>query len=120
MPSSHFDRIGGTPAVTAVVDELYSRLVVDDQVGHYFADIDLPAQKRHMVLMLTTVLGGPDTYAGRTLEESHQPLGITDPDYARVGETLVGILAEVGVPDDIQRDVGDVLGAVRPQVVNQA
>ena len=36
------------------------------------------------------------------------------------GTTLVTILAEVGVPDDIQRDVGDVLGAVRPQVANQA
>lgn len=120
MPSSHYERIGGGPAVTAVVDELYRRLVADDEVGHYFTDIDLPAQKRHMVLMLTTVLGGPDGYGGRTLEEAHQPLGISDPDYDRVGTTLVTILAEAGVPDDIQHDVGDVLGAVRPQVVNQA
>ena len=120
MPSSHYERIGGAPAVTAVVDELYARLVVDEVVGHYFTDIDLPAQKRHMVLMLTKVLGGPDTYGGRTLEEAHQPLGITDPDYDRVGETLLAILAEVGVPDDIQHDVRDVLGAVRPQVVSQA
>ena len=32
----------------------------------------------------------------------------------------MGILGEVGVPDDIQDRVGDVLGAVRPQVVSQA
>jgi hemoglobin len=120
MPSSHYERIGGAAAVTAVVDELYARLTADEEVGHYFTDIDLPAQKRHMVLMLTKVLGGPDTYAGRTLEEAHQPLGISDPDYDRVGETLLAILADVGVPDDIQRDVGDVLGAVRPQVVSRA
>ena len=120
MSSSHYERIGGAPAVTAVVDELYVRLTADDRVGHYFTEVDLPSQKRHMVLMLTKVLGGPDTYRGRALDEAHQPLGISHGDYDRVGETLMGILGEVGVPDDIQQDVGEVLGAVRPQVVSQA
>jgi hemoglobin len=118
--SSDYERIGGAAAVTAVVDELYNRLVPDPQVGHYFGEIDIPRQKRHMVLMLTTVLGGPDNYFGRPLEEAHQPLGITESDYARVGEHLMAILGEVGVPDDIQGRVVDVLGAVRPQVVSQA
>lgn len=117
MPS-HFDRIGGAPAVSAVVDELYARLTTDDLVGHYFDGIDLPVQKRHMVLMLTKVLGGPDEYTGRPLDEAHQPLGIDDADYDRVGEVLLGILDEVGVPADIRSDVGDVLGAVRPQIVH--
>lgn len=118
--SSDYERIGGGPAVTAVVDALYDRLTVDPLVGHYFQDISLPDQKRHMVLMLTKVLGGPDTYDGRSLEEAHQPLGISDPDYDRVGETLMGILGEVGVPEDIQGRVAGTLGAVRPQVVSQA
>ena len=118
--ATDYQRIGGGPAVSAVVDALYARLTVDPQVGHYFEDISLPEQKRHMILMLTKVLGGPDGYDGRDLDVAHQPLGISDPDYDRVGETLMGILGEVGVPDDIQGRVGDVLGAVRPQVVSQA
>jgi hemoglobin len=118
--SSDYERIGGATAVTAVVDELYARLVPDAQVGHYFTDIDIPRQKRHMVLMLTTVLGGPDNYFGRPLDEAHQPLGINEADYERVGEHLMAILDEVGVPDDIRGRVVDVLTAVRPQVVSQA
>jgi hemoglobin len=118
--ATDYARIGGGPAVSAVVDALYAKLTVDPQVGHYFEDISLPEQKRHMTLMLTKVLGGPDTYDGRTLDQAHQPLRISDPDYDRVGETLMGILGEVGVPDDIQDRVSGVLGAVRPQVVSQA
>lgn len=118
--ATDYERIGGAPAVSAVVDALYARLTVDPQVGHYFEHISLPEQKRHMTLMLTKVLGGPDTYDGRALDEAHQPLGISDPDYDRVGETLMGILDEVGVPDDIQERVTGVLAAVRPQVVSQA
>jgi hemoglobin len=117
--ASDFERIGGAPAVTAVVDELYVRLTADPLVGHYFETIDLPQQKRHMVLMLTKVLGGPDTYQGRPLDEAHQPLGISDADYDRVGEHLMGILGEAGAPDDIRDRVVGVLGAVRPQVVTQ-
>lgn len=118
--ATDYERIGGGAAVSAVVDALYDKLTVDPQVGHYFENVSLPDQKRHMTLMLTKVLGGPDTYGGRPLDVAHQPLGITDPDYDRVGATLMGILGDVGVPDDIQGRVVDVLGAVRPQVVHQS
>jgi hemoglobin len=117
--ASDYERIGGGPALTSVVDELYVRLTADSLVGHYFEHIDLPKQKRHMVLMLTKVLGGPDEYEGRPLDEAHQPLGISDADYDRVGEHLMGILGEVGVPEDIQGRVVETLGAVRPLVVHQ-
>jgi hemoglobin len=118
--ATDYERIGGGPAVSAVVDSLYARLTVDPLVGHYFEHISLPDQKRHMILMLTKVLGGPDTYDGRPLDVAHQPLGISDADYDRVGETLMGILGELSVPDDIQGRVVEVLGAVRPQVVSQS
>jgi hemoglobin len=117
--ASDYERIGGAPALTSVVDELYVRLTADSLVGHYFESIDLPAQKRHMVLMLTKVLGGPDTYEGRPLDVAHQPLGISDADYDRVGGHLMAIIGEAGVPDDIQGRVVETLGAVRPQVVHQ-
>jgi hemoglobin len=117
--ASDFERIGGAPAVAAVVEELYKRVTVDPLVGHYFDSVDLPRLKRHMVLMLTSVLGGPEEYEGRTLEEAHQPLHISDEDYARVGEHLMAILAEAGAPEDVQGDVAGVLGAVRPQVVSK-
>ncbi len=118
--ASDYERIGGAPALTAVVDELYVRLTADPLVGHYFETVDLPQQKRHMVLMLTKVLGGPDQYQGRALDEAHQPLDISDADYDRVGQHLMGIIGEVGVPEDIQGRVADTLGAVRPQVVHQS
>ena len=120
MSSSHYERIGGSPAVTAVVDELYVRLTADDQVGHYFTDIDLPTQKRHMVLMLTKVLGGPDTYAaGRSRRPTSRSASPTPTTTASARPSSASS-PRCGVPDDIQRDVGDVLGAVRPQVVSQA
>ena len=117
MTTTDYDRIGGGPAVGAVVEELYRRLTADDQVSHYFDDVSLAALKRHQALMITTILGGPDHYDGRPLDEAHVPLGITDGDYDRVGGHLIACLQDAGVPDDIQGRVGAALGQARGAIV---
>jgi len=114
---SDYQRIGGGPAVSAVVDEFYRRLTADEQVSHYFDDVSLPTLKRHQVLMITTILGGPNEYDGRALDEAHAPLNITESDYQRVGSHLISTLDDAGVPDDIQGRVRDALGEVRGSIV---
>ncbi|MGL5908649.1 MAG: group I truncated hemoglobin [Phycicoccus sp.] len=116
MPSD-FERIGGAPALTAVVDDFYRRVVADDQLAHYFTETSMPTLRRHQTLMLTKVLGGPDTYDGRPLDEAHAGMGIDDADYDRVGTHLTTCLAEAGVPEDILGRVADTLAAVRPAIV---
>jgi hemoglobin len=115
--ASDYQRIGGGPAVSAVVDEFYRRLTADEQVSHYFDDVSLPTLKRHQVLMITTILGGPNEYDGRALDEAHAPLGITDADYQRVGSHLMSTLDDAGVPGDVQERVGVALGQVRDSIV---
>jgi hemoglobin len=117
--TSDYERIGGGAAVGAVVEELYRRLTADEQLSHYFRDVSLPTLKRHQTLMITSILGGPDRYDGRPLDEAHAPLGISDADYDRVGTHLIACLQGAGVPDDIQDRVGVALGQVRGSVVTQ-
>ncbi|WFE54113.1 MULTISPECIES: group 1 truncated hemoglobin [unclassified Micromonospora] len=116
-PASHYDRIGGASSVKAAVELFYDKVLVDPELAGYFADVDMVGQRRHLTLMLTTVLGGPNEYAGRGLAEAHQPLNIPVEHYAKVGEHLTVTLTELGVPADILADVQTVLGQVQDQVV---
>ncbi|SCF16042.1 group I truncated hemoglobin [Micromonospora chokoriensis] len=116
-PASHYDRIGGASSVKAAVELFYDKVLVDPELAGYFSDVDMVGQRRHLALMLTTVLGGPDGYTGRGLAEAHQPLNIPVEHYAKVGEHLTVTLAELGVPADILADVQAVLGQVQDQVV---
>ncbi|MET7964938.1 group 1 truncated hemoglobin [Micromonospora zamorensis] len=118
-PASHYDRIGGAVAVKAAVDLFYDKVLVDPELAGYFSDVDMVGQRRHLTLMLTTVLGGPDEYTGRGLAEAHQPLDIPVEHYAMVGGHLVVTLTELGVPADILADVQTVLGQVQDQVVSR-
>ena len=112
-----YDRIGGAPAVRRVVDRFYVSLLLDPQLSHYFAAVDMARLKGHQAALLTQVLGGPGRYSGRDLAVAHQHLRVTGADFDRVGEHLIGVLREAGAPEDIVMSVGETLAGVRDQVV---
>ncbi|WP_211592430.1 MULTISPECIES: group 1 truncated hemoglobin [unclassified Microbispora] len=115
--SSYYDQIGGAPVVRDVVDRFYVRVLGDDDLKPYFVDVDMPRLKRHMVVLLCSVLGGPEPYEGRDLGEAHAGMGITSEHYDKVGEHLFAVLQDSGVGEDILRDVGLVLGKVKSSIV---
>ncbi len=114
---SHFDRIGGGPAVRAAVERLYELILADPTLTHFFDSTDIDKQKGHMAALLTTVLGGPDKYVGRDLGAAHQGLGITTGDYQKVAGYLVQTLRELNVPEDIIADAGAVVTQVAPTII---
>ncbi|MGC1213494.1 MAG: group 1 truncated hemoglobin [Micromonospora sp.] len=116
-PLSHYQRIGGAASVRAAVALFYDKVLADPEVAGYFTDVDMVEQRRHLALMLTVVLGGPNEYTGRGLAEAHQPLRIPAEHYVRVGGHLTQTLTELGVPADVIADVQGVLRQVREQVV---
>ncbi|GGM07616.1 MULTISPECIES: group I truncated hemoglobin [Micromonospora] len=116
-PTSHYERIGGAASVKAAVDLFYDRVLADPEVAGYFTDVNMTGQRRHLAAMLTVVLGGPNEYTGRDLAQAHQPLGITEAQYATVGGHLTATLTQLGVPADTLAYVADVLAQVQDQVV---
>jgi hemoglobin len=116
-PVSHYERIGGASSVKAAVELFYEKVLADPELAGYFTDVDMVGQRRHLALMLTVVLGGPNEYAGRGLAEAHKPLNIPVAHYAKVGAHLITTLTELGVPADVLAHVQAVLGEVQDQVV---
>ncbi len=49
------------------------------------------------MLLLTTILGGPEQYGGRDLREAHAGLGVTGEEYDRTVAHLVDVLTGLGV-----------------------
>ncbi|MBM0237351.1 group 1 truncated hemoglobin [Micromonospora sp. ATA32] len=116
-PVSHYERIGGASSVKAAVELFYDKVLADPELAGYFSNVDMVGQRRHLALMLTVVLGGPNEYSGRGLAEAHQPMNIPLEHYVKVGEHLTATLVELGVPADIIGDVQGVLAQVQDQVV---
>lgn len=107
-----FDLIGGASAVEAVVDDLFARVLGDALLAPRFDGIDMNEQRRHMRQFITTALGGPDIYRGRTMAEAHASLGITGTEFDQVAGHLKASLDGAGVPTEL---VAQILATVATQ-----
>jgi hemoglobin len=114
---SDYDRVGGAAAVRQVVDRFYELVLADALLASYFTGTDLPRLKRHQVLLVSQVLGGPANYDGRDLREAHAGMDISPQQFGLVASYLAQSLAEAGVETDIIERVGATLTATRDDVV---
>ncbi len=114
---SDYDRVGGGTAVRSVVDRFYDLVLDDVRLASYFTDTDLPRLKRHQVLLVSQVLGGPANYEGRDLRAAHDGMHISPEQFGLVASYLAQSMSEAGVEPAIIERVGATLTAVRDDVV---
>jgi hemoglobin len=117
--ASYYEKVGAD-TVREVVDRFYVVVLDDPDLMPYFDGVDLARLKRHMVMLLCSVLGGPETYEGRELADAHRDMGITGEHYEKVGGMLIGVLREKGADEELVQHVVTVLGQVRGAIVEPA
>ena len=117
---SAYALLGGAEGVREAVDAFYRRVLADEHLTHFFAGVQLPRLKRHQVLILTEILGGPVGYTGVGLAAGHAGLAITPTDFERVAGHLLAALEGPGADPHARGIVTDALTSVRPQIVTAA
>jgi len=120
MPQkSLYDRLGGQPAVTAVVDDFVGNVAADSRINSFFARTDIPRLKKNLVDQICQGTGGPCTYTGRDMRTAHKGMNITDAQFNALVEDLVKTLDKFKVPDKEKGELLGVLGPMKPQIVGQ-
>jgi len=108
---SLFDRLGGLPAITAVVEEFVGRTTTDDRIKERFFNTDATNLKKLLVEFVCVATGGPCKYTGRSMEDTHAGMDLVDDEFNALVEDLVGALDKFKVPD---KEKGEILGALGP------
>lgn len=114
---SLYDRLGGTPAITAVVEKFVATTGADPRISMFFANTDIAKLKASMVEHICSITGGPCTYTGKSMKETHTGMKVHDEHFAAFMEDLGKTLDELKVP---AREKGEVLAAfegMKPDVV---
>jgi hemoglobin len=116
---SLYDRLGGQPAITAVVDDFVGNVAADSRINGFFAKTDIARLKRLLVEQICAGTGGPCTYTGRSMQAAHKGMNITDAQFNALVEDLQKSLNKFKVPEKEQSDLLAVLGPMKPQIVGQ-
>lgn len=121
--AAHDDRLyralGGTPGITRVVDAALAEIHNDLRINLFFEKTDIADLRRLLIEQLCAATGGPCEYTGRSMEEAHSGLGLTDDDFDAFVEDLVRAMTKSGVAEATQKQLLDLLAPMRPQVVGQ-
>ena len=88
-----YEAIGGEPALVAVVDDFYERVLADRQLAGFFAGANMPKLKGRQVEFFAAALGGPDFYQGAGMREVHAGRGISQADFDKAAFHLTSLPA---------------------------
>ena len=117
MNSSLYGRLGGANAIAAVVDDFVARCAEDDRINKKFARTDIPRLKKMLVDQVSEASGGPASYAGRDMIETHKGMGVTAGEFEALVTDLVATLNQLDVPKVEQEELLALLGPMRSEIV---
>lgn len=117
MGSSLYERLGRKDAITAVVDDFVARCAGDARINGKFARTDVPRLKTMLIDQVCEATGGPCTYSGRSMKETHDGMGVTAGEFDALVEDLVATLDQFSVPKAEQDELLGLLGPMRGEIV---
>jgi hemoglobin len=117
MAQSLYDRLGGKDAIVAVVDDFVARCAGDDRINAKFGRTDIPRLKVMLVSQVCEATGGPCTYTGRDMKETHAGMGVTKGEFDSLVEDLVATLEGLSVPKPEQEELLGLLAPMQGDIV---
>jgi hemoglobin len=108
---SLYDRLGGIDAINALTESWVARVGGDDRANKKFARTDIARLKKEVIDQLCEATGGPCTYTGRSMRETHDGMKTTAGEFEVVMQHLDATLDELNVP---KSEHDELVGLLRP------
>jgi hemoglobin len=123
QPSSLWDRLGGEPAVKAVVHDFVALAASDPKVdftrgGRYPIDAAGVANlEKLLVELVSATTGGPLKYTGRDMKSSHKGMAITEAEFGAIAGDLIAVLKKYNVPQKEQDELIKIIASTKNDIV---
>jgi hemoglobin len=118
-----YDRLGGVYNIATVVDDFIDRVMTDprlnanprvDEAHHRVS----PAGFKYFVTeMVCEAAGGPQTYSGRSMGDSHRHLMITDEEWLAFRDDFQTTLDKFEVPQPEQEELKAIVESTKDAIV---
>ena len=120
---SLYERLGGVYAIAVVVDDFIDRIMVDPRlnanprVDEAHHRVSPQGFKYYVTEMLCWAAGGPQTYSGRSMLDTHRDLRITADEWDAFMDDLQLALAKFQVPPAEATEVVAIIESTRDAIV---
>jgi hemoglobin len=115
-----YERLGGYDAITAVANDLLTRLRADPQLGRFWAhrgEDGIEREKQLLIDFLCASAGGPMYYRGRDMALTHRGMRISESDWNVFLGHAAATLAKLEVPETEQGEVVTFVESLKKRIV---
>lgn len=114
---SLYDRLGGLDVINRLTESWVARVGGDDRANGKFARTDIPRLMKEVSDQLCEATGGPCTYTGRSMRETHDGMKVTAGEFDVVMQHLEAALDELNIPKPEQDELVDLIRPMRGDIV---
>ena len=117
-----YDRLGGMPAIRAVVDDLMVRILGDPRISPWFARAAADperaaAYKANLADLVCQATGGPCKYTGIDMVTAHKGRGVTLEAFNSMVDDIAASLDKLKVPDKEKQELLGLLAPLKAAIV---
>jgi hemoglobin len=116
---SLYERLGGKPAIQAVVDDFIGNVAADNRINGFFANTNIPRLNSMLVNQICEATGGPCKYTGRDMKSAHAGMGVTEAHFNALVEDLVKSLNKFNVPEKEKNELLSALASMKGDIVGR-
>ena len=111
--------LGEQAGITHIVEGMLLNIAADPRIVRHFENIDIVRLRDKLVEQICVEAGGPCTYTGDSMEESHKGQNLTPGDFNALVENLQDAMSAQGVPMPAQNRLLARLAPMRDQVIDR-
>ena len=112
-----YERIGYQSGVETLVDSFLANVAGDERVNGRFADTDMAQLRGHLIDQVCEATDGPCTYTGKSMQEAHAGMGITEAEFAIIAGHFAAAMEKAGVSASDHATIMGVLSAMQDDIV---
>jgi hemoglobin len=114
---SLYARLGGTPTVSAFVNQTIDHVAADPRMNQSFDKVNLQRVKDMLLEQICSLSGGGCTYTGDTMRDVHAGHHISNAEFFSLVEALRGAMRAQGVPLAARNELLEILAPMKRDVV---
>jgi len=114
-----FDRLGGKPAITAVISQFVDYNNADKVISARWDPDNVETLKLYLTELVCNATGGDCIYTGQPMDVAHAGLNITEDEFSRVAANLIKALDKFNVPEKEKGELMAIVGSLKDQVVGR-
>ncbi len=113
-----YDRLGRRDGITRITRELIKNHLANPIVSKRYSQTkDMDRLERNVIDFFCAGSGGPETYAGKDMLNTHRGMNISEQEFVSVIDDAMAALETCGVDAPVRNDVLAVLWSMKADVI---